>query len=100
MDVLYHAVVGTARDPLNVRDSPDAVGRKIGDLPRGATVDVLAQPCEGWLYVRWNGVTGYASAAYLVRQEEEDGAQEEYTTLRRSDGIVIRMAGRWSVAED
>ena len=67
MSVLYQAVVNTARDPLNVRDSPEAGGRKIGELARGTTVDVLAEPVEGWAYVRGDGVTGYASAAYLAR---------------------------------
>ena len=112
MDVLYQAVVNTMRDPLNVRDSPDANGRKIGELPRGLTVDVLAEPCEGWLYVRGDGVTGYASAAYLARvayvsaeeaqkQPQETQTDEEpYTTIRREDGTVIRLSGRWSVLED
>ena len=112
MDVLYRAVVNTMRDPLNVRDAPEAGGRKIGELPRGATVDVLAEPCVGWLYVRGDGVTGYASAAYLTRvevvsagdvqeQPQETRADvEPYTTIRREDGTVIRLAGRWSVAED
>ena len=114
MSVLYQAVVNTARDPLNVRDSPDANGRKIGYLPRGLTVDVLAEPCEGWLYVRGDGVTGYASAAYLARvtyvsagdvqeqlqPQETQEDEEPYTTIRREDGAVIRLAGRWSVAED
>ena len=114
MDVLYQAVVNTMRDPLNVRDSPNASGRKIGELPRGATVDVLAEPCEGWLYVRGDSVTGYASAAYLTRVEivsagdvqeqpqpqETKADVEPYTTILREDGTVIRLAGRWSVAED
>ena len=122
MSVLYQAVVNTARDPLNVRDSPDASGRKIGELPRGATVDVLAEPCEGWLYVRGDGVTGYASAAYLARVEvvsagesaenvrpaemsginapSGEAEEEPYTTIRREDGTVIRLSGRWSVLED
>ena len=114
MDVLYQAVVNTMRDPLNVRDSPNASGRKIGELPRGATVDVLAEPCEGWLYVRGDSVTGYASAAYLTRVEivsagdvqeqpqpqETKSDVEPYTTILREDGTVIRLAGRWSVAED
>ena len=112
MDVLYQAVVNTMRDPLNVRDAPDAGGRKIGELTRGTTVDVLAEPCDGWLYVRGDGVTGYASAAYLTRvevvsagdvqeQPQETRADvEPYTTIRREDGTVIRLAGRWSVAED
>lgn len=102
MDVLYQAVINTMRDPLNVRDAPEASGRKIGELARGETVDVLAEPCEGWLYVRGDGVTGYASAAYLARVEvvSADAAQaageEPYTTIRREDGTVIRLAGRSS----
>ena len=122
MDVLYQAVVNTMRDPLNVRDSPDANGRKIGYLPRGLTVDVLAEPVEGWAYVRGDGVTGYASAAYLarvayvsagesaenVRPAEMSGTnapsgeaeEEPYTTIRREDGATIRLAGRWAVLED
>ena len=122
MSVLYQAVVNTARDPLNVRDSPDASGRKIGELARGTTVDVLAEPVEGWAYVRGDGVTGYASAAYLARVayvSADDGqedvqptemsganastggaAEEPYTTIRRKDGTVIRLSGRWSVLED
>ena len=123
MDVLYQAVVNTMRDPLNVRDSPDANGRKIGELPRGTTVDVLVEPVEGWAYVRAGSVSGYASTAYLARVEvvraetAEDGERpadtsgatdrpaleadvEPYTTIRREDGTVIRLAGRWAVLED
>lgn len=106
MDVLYQAVVNTARDPLNVRDSPEASGRKIGELARGTTVDVLAEPVTGWLYVRGDGVTGYASASYLARVEVVSAGDapvadvEPYTTIRREDGAVIRLSGRWSVLED
>ena len=124
MSVLYQAVVNTARDPLNVRDAPESGGRKIGELARGTTVDVLAEPCDGWLYVRGDGVSGYASAAYLarvvyvsageaaedaVRPTEMSGAndspsgeaaEEPYTTIRREDGTTIRLAGRWAVLED
>ena len=106
MDVLYQAVVNTARDPLNVRDSPDASGRKIGELPRGTMVDVLAEPCDGWAYIRAGSVSGYASAAYLARVEvvsagdAQEADEEPYTTIRREDGTVIRLAGRWAVLED
>lgn len=106
MDVLYQAVVNTMRDPLNVRDAPDAGGRKIGEIDRGTTVDVLAEPCEGWLYVRSGALTGYASAAYLARVEvvsagdAQEAGEEPYTTIRREDGAVIRLAGIWRVMED
>ena len=122
MSVLYKAVVNTARDPLNVRDSPEAGGRKIGELARGSTVDVLAEPVEGWAYVRAGSVSGYASTAYLARlvyvnagelvadmqptevpgeNASSGGAAEEpYTTIRREDGATVRLAGRWAVLED
>ena len=106
MDVLYQAVVNTARDPLNVRDAPYAGGRKIGELARGTTVDVLVEPVEGWAYIRAGSVTGYASAAYLARVayvsagDAQEAEEEPYTTIRREDGTVIRLSGRWSVLED
>ena len=97
-------------------------GARAGELARGTTVDVLAEPCDGWLYVRAGGVSGYASAAYLarvtyasagksaedVRPAEMSGAnasfgeaeEEPYTTIRREDGATIRLAGRWAVLED
>ena len=106
MDVLYQAVVNTMRDPLNVRDAPEASGRKIGELARGTTVDVLAEPAEGWAYVRAGSVSGYASAAYLARvayvsaDVAQEADEEPYTTIRREDGTVIRLSGRWSVLED
>ena len=122
--MLYQAVVNTMRDPLALRDSPSTDGRKLGELARGATVDVLAEPVTGWLYVRSaDGKSGYAASAYLARVEvvraetAEDGVQpaetsgatdhsaleadvEPYTTIRREDGAVIRLAGRWRVMED
>lgn len=106
MSVLYRAVVNTMRDPLNVRDAPDAGGRKIGEIDRGVTVDVLAEPCEGWLYVRSGALAGYASAAYLARVEvvsaddAPEADEEPYTTIRREDGATIRLYGRWSVLSD
>ena len=123
--MLYQAVVNTMRDPLALRDSPGTDGRKLGELARGATVDVLAEPVTGWLYVRSaEGKSGYAASAYLARvayksvgeaavetvqTTDMSGATdrpaaeadvEPYTTIRREDGAVIRLAGRWRVMED
>lgn len=62
MDVLYQAVVNTMRDPLNVRDSPEASGRKIGELgwwqkhvyrsTTAANVYTPDQYAAGWELVR------------------------------------------------
>lgn len=113
MSVLYQAVVNTMRDPLSLRDSPSTDGHKLGELARGATVDVLAEPVTGWLYVRSaDGRSGYAASAYLARvayvsadvaqelPQETQTDEEPYTTIRREDGTVIRLAGRWAVLSD
>ena len=87
-------------------------------------MDVLVEPVDGWAYIRAGSVSGYASAAYLARvayvsagEAAEETVQttdmsgatdrpaaeagvEPYTTIRREDGAVIRLAGRWRVMED
>ena len=68
MNTLYQAVVSTKEDPLTLRNAPG--GDKIGKLPRGATVDVLVV-IEDWAYVRYNGMSGYASMKYLEPCEPE-----------------------------
>ena len=69
MKTLYQAVVVTANDPLNVRSAPGTSAAKLGSVPKGAIVDVLA---EGeWPKIRYNELVGYASGAYLRRIEDE-----------------------------
>lgn len=110
---LFKARVVTKKDPLTLRDEPGIRGSKIGSLPRGAVVEVLAEAC-GWAYVSYGGKMGYASMAYLQRIDAEaeeaegveiaDGVVAEAiaaTTLVREDGEgCITLIGRWRVAED
>ena len=67
VNVLYQAVVSTQSGALNVRDAPD--GGRIGSLPKGTTVEVLAEPAQGWTFVRSGSLMGYVSSAYLTRAE-------------------------------
>lgn len=71
--VLYSAEVCTKNDPLTLRDSPN--GTKIGKLPKGCTVDVLAER-DGWMQVRYGNLLGWASGNYLSKTnfKEEDVA--------------------------
>ena len=80
----------------------------IGSIPHGETVDVLVE-ADNWLYVRHGGMSGYASAEYLVRISEdvEEPAEENtevpapaFTTFMKDDGTTIRLEGAWRVAED
>ena len=83
VNVLYQAVVSTQSGALNVRDAPD--GGRIGSLPKGTTVDVLAEPAQGWTFVRSGSLMGYVSSAYLTRAESE----EEENVISVSPEVTI-----------
>ena len=88
MEALYQAVVTTHSGPLNVRDAPD--GGKIGSLDKGTTVDVIAEPAQGWTFVRSGSLMGYVSSAYLTWTESEE---EEHVMSVSPDVTLIDDAG-------
>ena len=88
MEALYQAVVTTVSGPLNVRDAPD--GGKIGSLDKGTTVDVLAEPAQGWRFIRYGILMGYASSAYLERVQK---SEEENVISVSPDVTIIDDAG-------
>lgn len=87
---LYQATVNTASTSLNLRDAPD--GKKTGSLPRGALVDVLDDGGEWWK-VRYGGMEGYASAAYLNRVTAADSGESDNTITVSGDVTIIDSAG-------
>lgn len=99
MDVLYQAVVNTMRDPLNVRDAPD--GGRIGSVPKGTTVEVLAEPAQGWTFVRAGSLMGYVSSAYLTRAEVGEAENvisvSPDVTIIDDEGNSFRPVGGWRV---
>ena len=106
--MLYRATVTTEKDPLRVRQSP-GTGRIIGHVPRGKTVEVLADKGDGWPRIRYNELVGYASGDYLTRVEDTDRIEIapdveaeliDVTTLVNEDGMSLTLVGRWSVAQD
>ena len=64
----------------------------------------------GWVFGKLeNGVAGYMAGAYLVEDENTpdadagnaaDAGGAETTTFRRSDGVYVTLAGKWTIAED
>ena len=99
VNVLYQAVVSTQSGALNVRDAPD--GGRIGSLPKGKTVDVLAEPAQGWTFVRYGSLMGYVSSAYLTRAESEEGENvisvSPEVTIIDDEGNSFRPVGGWRV---
>ena len=96
---LYQAVVSTQSGALNVRDAPD--GGRIGSLPKGTTVDVLAEPSQGWTFVRSGSLMGYVSSAYLTRAEVGEAENvisgSPDVTIIDDEGNSFRPVGGWRV---
>lgn len=99
VNVLYQAVVSTQSGALNVRDAPD--GGRIGSLPKGTTVDVLAEPAQGWTFVRSGSLMGYVSSAYLTRAEVSEAENvisvSPDVTIIDDEGNSFRPVGGWRV---
>ena len=99
VNALYQAVVSTQSGALNVRDAPD--GGRIGSLPKGTTVEVLAEPAQGWTFVRSGSLMGYVSSAYLTRAESENEENvisiSPDVTIIDDEGNSFRPVGGWRV---
>ena len=99
VNVLYQAVVSTQSGALNVRDAPD--GGRIGSLPKGTMVDVLAEPAQGWTFVRIGSLMGYVSSAYLTRAEVDEAENvisvSPDVTIIDDEGNSFKPVGGWRV---
>lgn len=97
--VLYEAKVTTASGPLRLRSKPDASSTVLTSIPKGTVVNVYGNE-DGWSSVIYNGFGGYCSSKYLTRLDdpvETPVETEEYTILRRTDGVSVTLVGDWKV---
>lgn len=98
------AIVATKSGALNIREWPD--GPVIGNAPKDTVVEILYDAGDGWVEIRHGRIVGYVSADYLqpveasAPDEPEIGELRAYTTMIRSDGMSILLAGDWRVADD
>lgn len=116
--VSYKAIVTTEKDPLRVREWPET-GTILGKVPKGRTVDVLAEAGDGWPKIRYNELMGYASEQYLTpigitekpndtesaENDTENAANDTETAPRAlilmdSEGNVWRPVGGFTVEID
>lgn len=96
--VIYHASVATKKDPLRVRDWPKT-GEILGHVDKGSIVDVLRDNGDGWPFIRYNELIGYASAEYLTPVLQTDGVADaaDRIVIRDSAGNEFRPVGGWRV---
>ena len=97
----------TAGSYVNLREGASTRAAVIGKVYDGERVNVLREAGAGWIYGKTQaGAEGYMSADYIVEDapgadDAKDGDEApNTTTLRRSDGVYITLAGKWEIAED
>lgn len=108
--IFGNATVNITSGYLNIRDGASTRSKVIAKAENGARVNIIRDAGgTGWVFGKLeNGVAGYMSSEYLVEdappesgdQDETGGEAPNTTTLRRSDGVYITLAGKWTIAED
>ena len=106
-----NATVSVTSGCLNIREGAGTAAKIIAKAENGTRVNVIREAGgTGWVFGKLeNGVAGYMARAYLAEDENTpdadagnaaDAGGEETTTLRRSDGVYVTLAGKWTIAED
>ena len=109
-----NATVNVTSGYLNIREGAGERAKIIAKAENGTRVNVIREAGgTGWVFGKLeNGVAGYMAGAYLVEDENaeekstnaeenaENAEETSTTTLRRSDGVYITLAGKWEIAED
>lgn len=106
-----NATVSVTSGYLNIREGAGTAAKIIAKAENGTRVNIIREAGgTGWVFGKLeNGVAGYMSGEYLVEDENTpdadagnaaDAGGAETTTLRRSDGVYVTLAGKWTIAED
>ena len=107
--IFGNATVSVTSGYLNVREGASTRSKIIAKAANGARVNIIREAGgTGWVFgALASGEAGYMASDYLVEDAPESGDQGEtsdeapaMTTLRRSDGVYITLAGIWTLAED
>lgn len=77
--VMTLAKVATTGGILNVRKSTSTRSTDLGDIPNGATVEVLEKTSDSWWKVRYGELEGYCATEYLIACETVDIILEKDT---------------------
>ena len=109
-----NATVSVTSGYLNIREGASTKSKVIAKAENGTRVNVIREAGgTGWVFGKLeSGEAGYMSGEYLAEDENveekttiseettENADEASTTTLRRSDGVYITLAGKWEIAED
>ena len=107
-----NATVSVTSGYLNIREGAGTRAKVIAKAENGTRVNVIREAGgTGWVFGKLeSGEAGYMSGEYLTTDEsipsggtdspaDDTAADVETTSLRRSDGMYITLAGKWTIAE-
>ncbi len=107
-----NATVSVTSGYLNIREGAGTAAKIIAKAENGTRVNVIREAGgTGWVFGKLeSGEAGYMSGEYLTMDESipadgadspaDETADAETTSLRRSDGVYITLAGKWTISED
>ena len=107
--IFGNATVCVASGYLNIREGASTRSKVIAKAENGERVNIIREAGgTGWVFgALESGEAGYMSSEYLVEdapgsgdQDETGGEAPNTTTLCRSDGVYVTLAGKWTIAED
>lgn len=104
-----NATVSVTSGYLNIREGASTRSNVIAKATNGARVNIIREAGgTGWVFgALESGEAGYMASDYLVEDApksgdlgETSGEAPTTTTLRRSDGVYITLAGQWTIAAE
>jgi hypothetical protein len=82
----YYVV--NCRESITLRTQPSVYASEICQMPLGSAVDYLGYAENGFYYVQYNGMTGYALASYL--SSEYTSGYSTYWVVNCKQSITLR----------
>lgn len=107
--VFGNATVSITSGYLNIRDGASTRSKVIAKAENASRVNIIREAGgTGWVFgTLESGEAGYMFSKYLVEDApgsgdhtETSGEAPATTTLRRSDGVIIRLCGAWTLVEN
>lgn len=85
--------VATKNDPLGIRISPEQDAERVGEIPKGTEIEILAI-YDTWGYVEYDGVSGWVSTNYTefvsASQSQSKHSTGKYKIATQNDPLGMR----------
>ena len=91
--------VVNCKESISLRTQPSTSASSIRQIPLYAQVTYLSDASNGFVQVRYNGVSGYALVQYLDEFEPQTAIYQYMTVINCNQSITLRTSPSTSAAE-